>query len=87
MNGQSKVLHYTINGATATLDWQYMGTGNSPTLSDAQHLPNGNFLATASSTGNVHEIDPSQKLIQSFSNLSKGYSLHRPTLYGPPPGR
>ena len=85
--GTSKILHYTINGTTAKLDWQYMGTGNSPTLSDAQHLPNGNFLATASSTGNVHEIDPSQKLIQSFSNLSKGYSLHRPTLYGPPPGR
>ncbi len=86
--GTSKILHYTINGATAKLDWQYSGTGNSPTFSDAQHLPNGNFLATASSSGAVHEIDPSQKLIQSFSNLSRGgYSCHRPTLYGPPPGR
>jgi len=86
--GTSHVLHYTINGATAKLDWQYTGTGNSPTFSDAQHLPNGNFLTTASSSGTVHEIDPSQKLIQSFANLSRGgYSCHRPTLYGPPPGR
>jgi hypothetical protein len=86
--GTSKILHYTINGSTAKLDWQYTGTGNSPTFSDAQHLPNGNFLATNSSSGAVHEIDPSQKLVQSFSALSKGgYSCHRPTLYGPPPGR
>jgi hypothetical protein len=85
--GTSKILHYTINGSTAKLDWQYTGTGNSPTLSDAQHLPNGNFLATCSQTGAVHEIDASQKLVQSWTNLSRGYSLHRTTLYGPPPGR
>jgi hypothetical protein len=85
--GTSKILHYTISGSTAKLDWQYAGTGNSPTFSDAQHLPNGNFLATNSQSGAVHEIDPTQKLVQSFANLSKGYSCHRPTLYGPPPGR
>jgi hypothetical protein len=85
--GTSHVLHYTINGATAKLDWQYTGTGTSPTLSDVQHLPNGNFLTTCSQTGAVHEIDPSQKLVQSWSNLSRGYTLHRTTLYGPPPGR
>jgi hypothetical protein len=87
MGGQSKVLHYTINGATATLDWQYSATGNSPTLSDAQRLPNGNFLGTASSGGSVHEFDASQRLVQSFSALSRGYTCHRSTLYGPPPGR
>ncbi len=85
--GSSKVLHYTINGSTATLDWQYTATGNSPTFSDAQHLPNGNFLATNSGSGAVHEFDATQKLVQSFSALSRGYSCHRPTLYGPPPGR
>jgi len=86
--GTSRILHYTISGSTAKLDWQYTGTGNSPTFSDAQYLPNGNFLATNSSNGTVHEIDPTQKLVQSFSNLSRsGYSSHRPTLYGPPPGR
>lgn len=85
--GSSRVLHYTISGSTAKLDWQYTGTGTSPTMSDAQHLSNGNILTTNSQTGAVHEIDPTQKLIQSFSALSKGYSCHRPTLYGPPPGR
>jgi len=86
--GTSKVLHYTISGATAKLDWQYTGTGSAPTLSGAQHLGNGNFLATNSQSGTTHEIDPSQKLVQSFTGLCKGgYSQHRPTLYGPPPGR
>jgi hypothetical protein len=85
--GTSHVLHYTITGATAKLDWQYTGTGTSPTLSDVQHLANGNFLTTCSQSGAVHEIDPSQKLVQSWSNLSRGYTLHRTTLYGPPPGR
>ncbi|HEY3493896.1 MAG TPA: hypothetical protein VGK73_04390, partial [Polyangiaceae bacterium] len=75
------------NGSMATLDWEYGGTGNSPTLSDAQHLPNGNFLGTCSQTGAVHEIDPEAKLVQSFNNLSRGYTSHRTTLYGRPPGR
>jgi len=87
MGGQSKILHYTINGTAATLDWQYTATGNSPTFGDAQRLPNGNFLGTASQNGTVHEFDASRMLVQSFANLSKGYSSHRPTLYGPPPGR
>jgi hypothetical protein len=85
--GTSHVLHYTINGSTATLDWQYAGAGTSPTFSDAQHLPNGNFLITNSQTGAVHEIDASAVLVQSFATLSKGYSSARSTLYGPPPGR
>jgi hypothetical protein len=88
MGGQSRLLHYTINGANATLDWSYSGTGNSPTFSGAQHLPNGNFMGTNSQTGAVHEIDPTQKLVQSFAALCRGgYSFARPTLYGPPPGR
>lgn len=86
--GQSRVLHYTINGSTATLDWQYSGMGNSPTFSDAQYLPNGNFLGTASQGGNVHEVDSSGQLVVSFNGLCRGgYPHHRPTLYGPPPGR
>ena len=74
--GTSKILHYTINGATAKLDWQYAGTGNSPTLSDAQRLPNGNFLATASQSGAVHEIDPSQRLDSVVQQPVEG--LHQP---------
>jgi len=88
MGGTSHVLHYTIDGATAKLDWKYTAAGNSPTFSDAAHLPNGNFLITNSQTGDVHEIDASATLVQSFKALCKsGYSQHRPTLYGPPPGR
>ncbi|HEY3499787.1 MAG TPA: hypothetical protein VGK73_34080 [Polyangiaceae bacterium] len=87
IGGMSRLLHYTLSGATATLDWQYSATGNSPTLSDAQHLPNGNFLGTASQTGAVHEIDPQRQLVQSFSGLSRGYTSHRTTFYGRPPGR
>ncbi len=87
MGGVSRILHYTIDGDTASLDWQYTGTGTAPTLSDAQHLPNGNFLATNSSTGGVHEVDATGELVQSFAALSRGYSSHRATLYGPPPGR
>lgn len=85
--GQSRMLHYSIHGTTATLDWQYTATGNSPTLSDAQYLPNGNFLATNSASGSVHEVDSAQKLVVAYTGLSRGYSGHRPTLYGPPPGR
>jgi hypothetical protein len=84
--GTSRLLHYTIDGATAKLDWQYTGAGSTTILGDAQHLPNGNFLATNSRSA-VHEIDPDQKLVQSFSGLSRAYTCHRPTLYGPPPGR
>lgn len=85
--GQSRMLHYTIHGATASLDWQYTGAGTSPTLSDVQHLPNGHFLATNSSSGSVHEVDSAQKLVVAFTGLSRGYSNHRTTLYGPPSGR
>jgi hypothetical protein len=85
--GTSRMLHYTIVGTTATLDWQYTGTGTSPILSDAQHLPNGNFLGTNTANGTVHEIDPSRNLVRSYTGLSRGYPVHRTTLYGPPPGR
>jgi hypothetical protein len=88
MGGTSRVLHYTINGATASLDWQYTGTGNSPTFSDAARLPNGNFLGTNSQNGNVHEIDPSQTLVVAYNGLCRGgYPSHRTTLYGRPSGR
>jgi hypothetical protein len=87
VNGTSRILHYTITDAAAKLDWQYEGDGTSPTLSGVQHLANGNFLLTNSQSGNVQEIDPDQQVVQTFNALCKGYSRHRPTLYGPPPGR
>jgi hypothetical protein len=85
--GKSQILHYTISGNVAALDWQYTGIGNSMLLGDVQHLPNGNSLATNSVTGDVHEIDAAGHWVQTFVGLSRGYTHHRPTLYGPPPGR
>jgi hypothetical protein len=96
--GSSSVLHYTLNGNTATLDWQYSDAGNSSTQGDVQHLPNGNFLITASNAGVIHEIDADRNLVGSYTaggggggmggpGGGLGYSIHRPTLYGPPPGR
>lgn len=82
-SGASKILHYTINGANASLDWEYSMAGTSPTLGDAQRLKNGNFLMTNSQTGVVYEIDSNQTLIQSMTG-SKAYTTHRTTLYGPP---
>lgn len=102
-DGGSAMLHYTISGSNATLDWSYAGAGSSMTQGDVQFLPNGNFLVTASNSGTIHELDPMQNLISSYSAGSGGgmgggmggglggggfgYVVHRPTLYGPPPAR
>lgn len=85
MGSTSHVLHYTISGETATKDWEYTAMGSSGTQGDVQMLPNGNVLITSSNTGNIHEIDSSQKLVASYKSGSFGYVTHRPTLYGPPP--
>lgn len=81
--GSSKILHYTINGSNATLDWSFTMVGNSPTLGDATRLKNGNYLLTNSQGGIVYEIDPNQQLIHSMRG-SGGYSTHRTSLYGAP---
>lgn len=81
--GSSKILHYTINGSNATLDWSFTMAGNSPTLGDAVRLKNGNYLLTNSQNATVYEIDPNQQLIQSMRG-SGGYTTHRTSLYGPP---
>jgi len=96
-NGGSAMLHYTISGASATLDWSYSAAGPSMTQGDVQHLPNGTFLVTASNSGTMHLIDASQTLISSYSSGGGGgggggmggfgYAWFRTSLYGPPPGR
>jgi hypothetical protein len=82
--GTSRVLHYTINGTSATVDWTYMGVGNSGTQGDTEALPNGNFLLTGSMGGNIHEIDANQQLVSSYKFSSLGYTDYRMSLYGPP---
>jgi hypothetical protein len=69
----SKTLTYTASGASSTV------------LGDVQRLPNGNILVTFSTSGQIHEIDPSGKLVMKIAASSYGYSEFRESLYGPPP--
>jgi hypothetical protein len=85
--GTSHVLHFTINGTTATSDWSYSGMGNTGTMGDVQKLPNGNILITVSQTGTIEEVDANQMVVQRMKFDSLGYSHHRPTLYGEPAAR
>jgi len=98
-DGGSAMLHYTIDGGSATLDWSYTAAGTSRTQGDVQYLPNGTFLVTASNAGTIHLLDASQNLISSYTAAAGGgggmgggmggfgYTWFRPTLYGPPPSR
>jgi hypothetical protein len=82
--GQSKVLHYTISGSTATLDWSYADAGTSPVLGNVLKLPNGNVLVQSSQSNRLDELDASGVLIQSMTGAGAGYARYRKTLYGPP---
>ena len=100
-SGGSAMLHYTITANNAALDWKYAAAGSSTTQGDVQHLPNGNFLVTASNVGTMHQIDADQNLIATYEvggggpggggpgggGPGFGYAWFRPTLYGPPPAR
>jgi hypothetical protein len=86
-NGMSQALEYSLNTTswTATRVWQYQAQGvNSPVLSDAQRLPNGNTLVTYSTVGTIHEVTPSGQLVMSLDTTSVGYADFRESLYGPP---
>jgi hypothetical protein len=69
----SKILSYTASGATSNV------------LGDIQRLPNGNFLVTFSTSGQIHEISPAGALVAKFTASSFGYAEFRESLYGPPP--
>ena len=69
----AKTLTYTATGATSSV------------LGDVQQLPNGNYLVTFSTSGQIHEISPSGALVAKFTSTSFGYSEFRESLYGPPP--
>jgi len=85
--GTSRVLHYTISGSSATLDWEYSATGNSATQGDVQMLPDGNIAITSSAAGNMHVINAAQQLQASYGNGAQGfgYATFRTSLYGEPP--
>lgn len=69
----SKTLTYTASGASSNV------------LGDVQQLPNGNYLVTFSTSGQIHEITPSGALVAKFTATSFGYSEFRESLYGQPP--
>jgi len=86
-DGSSHVLHFTIDGTTATSDWNYADMGDTGTLGDVQKLPGGNVLITVSQTGVIQEIDEDNAIVQTMVFDGLGYSNHRPTLYGEPAPR
>lgn len=94
-SGGAAVLHYTITGKRAVLDWRYAGAGASKIQGDVERLPNGNFLVTANLSSTMVELGPDGKS-EIGRYVSKGplgplygftYSTHRPSLYGRPPSR
>lgn len=87
MGGQSPVIGYQLNAEsskTADEVFRYSG-GSSAVLGDVQRLPNGNTLVTYSVSGIIQEVTPQSTVVQSYTTDSLGYSMWRPTLYGPPP--
>ena len=94
-SGGAAVLHYTLTGNSATLDWKYSGAGVSKIQGDAQWLPNGNFLVTAKENGIIVELAPDGRTEVSRYELGSvsgpvdrfGYVDHRPSLYGAPAPR
>jgi hypothetical protein len=94
-NGGSAVLHYTIEGDRATLDWKYAGAGSSLIQGDVQRLPNGNYLVTANLSNTMLELasDGHTEIGRYVLDAPIGpaygfaYSRHRASLYGAPAPR
>jgi len=93
--GGAAVLHYTIAGDHATLDWKYAGAGASRIAGDVERLPNGNFLVTANLSNLMVELAPDGRtelgryVLGGPTGPLYGftYSAHRPSLYGSPAPR
>jgi hypothetical protein len=94
-SGGAAILHYTITGKQAALDWKYDGAGESRINGDVQRLPNGNFLVTANFSGTMVEVAPDGQTEVGRYVLGGSigplygftYSTHRPSLYGAPAPR
>ena len=87
-SGASTAFEYKLTETgtfTATKSWSYSPGTSSNVLGDVQRLPGGNTLVSFSVAGVIHELDPSQALVQSTSASAGGYVEWRETLYGPPP--
>lgn len=94
-NAGAAVLHYTLRGKRAVLDWKYTGAGESRIQGDVQHLPNGNFLVTANLSNVMVELAPDGRTELGRYVLDGPigplygftYATHRASLYGSPPPR
>jgi hypothetical protein len=86
-SGGSSVLEYQYDLSThsASKIFDYSSGNHSLGLGDVQRLPNGNTFVTYSSTGVIHEINSAGELLREITTDAIGYSMHRRTLYGPPP--
>lgn len=88
-------LHYTIDADQATLDWKYLGAGESRIQGDVQRLPNGNFLVTANLSNSMIELAPDGQTVLGRYVLDGPigpfygftYATHRSSLYGAPAPR
>jgi hypothetical protein len=86
-SGGSSVLEYQYDLSThsASKIFDYSSGNTSLGLGDVQRLPNGNTLVSYCSTGVIHEVDSAGQLLREITTDAIGYSMHRRTLYGPPP--
>jgi len=87
-SGASTVFKYTlVETGTFSADevWGYSPGATSNTLGDVQQTSNGNVVIAFSTANLIHEIDPSNNLVQSINGAAGGYISWRKTLYGPPP--
>jgi Arylsulfotransferase (ASST) len=86
--GASTMRLFKLNASnmTAMPGLTYTGSGvNSNVMGDAQMLPNGNILVTASQMGQITEVTPGGQVVATFKGNAFGYSEYRDSLYGPPP--
>jgi hypothetical protein len=83
--GNSAALEFSL--ADGSEIFRYVSGEFTANLGDVQRLPGGNTLVTYSNVGIVHEVDASGVLVMQYDvpDSALGYSLFRPTLYGPPP--
>lgn len=80
----SRVIEYALTGEERS---HYDGRHFSYQMGDVQRLPGGNTLVTYSNDSVIQEVTPAGKVVMELDGGGSyfGYSLWRPTLYGPPP--
>jgi hypothetical protein len=79
-----RVFKLDTTAMTATSSYMYTPAA-SMVLGDVQRLPNGNYLITSSTSGQITEITSAGQVVMTIKATSFGYSEFRESLYGPPP--